>query len=324
MRRPRVTRRDVARMAGVSDPVVTYTLNGAAPVAPETAARVLEAIRVLGYTPNASARALRMGSSKLIGIIVPDANNLLTADLCRAVERAARVEGYDVLTMNSDGDHERIEELVGALSSRQVDGVLLALSVNERDAVVLDRSGLAWAVLNPISAVPGGRGVGIELADGARLATEHLLWHGYRRIGFVGPRADARHAGWREAMSAAGIEPGPVFECGFTRESGYLAGGRLAARSDALDAVFVCTDMIANAALRALHESGVRVPADLALVSFDGSAEGEYTWPALTTIRQPVDELAARALDHLLGRSPVPGEIAPIRGDLVIRASCGC
>lgn len=320
-----MTRRDVARLAGVSDAVVTYTLNGAAPVAVGTAARVRDAIRVLGYTPNASARALRMGTSKLLGVIVPDATNLFTADLCRAVDRAARAEGYDVLTMYSGGDHARIGELVQVLASRQVDGVLLALVVDEQDVTVLDASGLVWAVLNPTEAVPGARGVGVDLEEGARIATEHLLWHGYRSVGFVGPSKDARIVGWRAALEAAGVEPGPIFECDFTREEGYRAGIEVAARSHELDAVFIGSDMIANAALRAIHEGGLDVPGDLAIVSFDGSAEAEYSWPALTTVYQPIGALAVRALDHLLGRQPQqPGTIALLRGELVIRSSCGC
>ncbi|MGC5170081.1 LacI family DNA-binding transcriptional regulator [Microbacterium sp. DT81.1] len=314
----------MARHAGVSDAVVTYTLNGAAPVAAETARRVRESIRLLGYTPNATARALRMGSSRLIGVIVPDTTNVFIADLCLGVERAARARGYDVLTMNSDGDHDRIEEHVRALASRQVDGVLLALVVDERDASVLESTGMAWAVLNPIGAVPGARGVGVELADGAETATEHLLGHGYRRIGFLGATHDRRFDGWLATLTAAGLEPGPVVDCDFTRADAYRAGVELAARRDELEAVFISTDMTAAAALRAIHEHGVRVPDDLAIVSFDGSAEGEYAWPSLTTVRQPIDELAAQALDHLLDGPAGSGTATSLRGELIIRASCGC
>ena len=321
----RVTRREVARHAGVSDAVVTYTLNGTAPVAPETAARVRESIRTLGYVPNASARSLRTGSSELIGVIVPDASNLFISDLCRSVEKAARVAGYDVLIMNSDGDSDRVQKLARQLASRQVDGILLALVVDKQHVALLNTLGMPWAVLNPTEHVPGARGVGVHLADAARLATQHLLWHGYRRIGFVGPTHDLRFTGWSECLREAALEPGPVMQCGFTREDGYRAGAALATRHAELDAVFISSDMIANAALRGVHEHGLSVPDDLAIVSFDGSVEAEYSWPPLTTVKQPVDELAAQALDHLLGiHSAGEATPAPLRGELVIRASCGC
>ena len=323
---PRVTRREVAQHAGVSEAVVSYTLSGAAPVAAGTAARVRAAIRELGYIPNASARALRMGSSKLIGVIVPDASNLFTFDLCRAVETVARRSGYDVLTMNSDGDHDRIRELVQTLASRSVDGILLSLVVTQEDVEVLAESGLRWAVLNPTTAVPGARGVGVELADGARLATKHLVQHGYRRIGFVGLPEDPRFEGWSRALQEAELERGPVFRSGFDRLEGYRAGRELARRHREADAVFISSDTIAHACLRALHEGGIDIPRQIAIVAFDGTAVAEYAWPALTTLKQPLDELATRALQQLL-KDPTaePGPaLAALHGELIIRASCGC
>lgn len=328
----KVTRADVARHAGVSDAVVSYTLNGGPPVAAATRARVLESVRVLGYTPNAAARALRLGSSRLLGVIVPDSTNPFWAELCHAVETVADGRGYGVLVVNAHDRSGETARHLAALASRQVDGVLIATSISAADVPVYDAAGVSWAALNPSEPVSGVPGVGIDLVDGARRATEHLVRvHGHRRIAFVGPdRGETtlgagRLDGWLAALDEAGLPRGPVFSSAFTRRAGYDAGRSVAAVHDSVDAVFASSDMIAMGVMRALHEAGLRIPEDVAVVGFDGSPESEYSWPALTTLQQPVQELAARAVEHLLRRGAGGhAEPAPLRGELVVRASCGC
>lgn len=318
----KVTRRDVARHAGVSDAVVSYTLNGGPPVAPATAARVRESVRLLGYTPNAAARALRMGSSRLIGIVVPDSRNPFWAELCHAVEILARARGFAVLVVNTDDDSSLTIEYFQSLASRQVDGVLIAASIEESDVARLNAVGVPWALLNKSTPVAGTRGTGVDLVAGARTATDHLIGHGYGRIGFVGRIDDPRYLGWRDTVVEAGLEPGPVFDTTFVREGGYTAGRELAAAHNELDAVFVSSDMLATGVLRALHEAGLGVPSDVAIASFDGSPESEYSWPGLTTVRQPIDELALNAVEQLLDPSYIDNR--RIEGNLVVRESCGC
>lgn len=318
----KVTRHDVAQHAGVSDAVVSYTLNGGPPVAPATAARVRESVRLLGYMPNAAARALKLGSAHLIGIIVPDSTNPFWAELCHAVEKFARSRGYAVLVVNTDDDRTLVFEYLQSLASRQVDGVLVAGSLVETDVRQLSALGVRWAVLNMSATVAGVTGTGVDLAAGARVATEHLISHGNTRIGFVGTPAEARHTGWRQALADAGLPEGPVFASTFDRAGGYAAGQMVASAHEELDAVFVSSDMVATGVLRALHEASLAVPGDVAIVSFDGSPESEYSWPALTTLRQPIDELARLAVEQLLNQST--GTESRILGELVIRQSCGC
>ncbi|PPF42663.1 LacI family transcriptional regulator [Pseudoclavibacter sp. AY1F1] len=318
----KVTRRDVARHAGVSDAVVTYTLNGKAPVAPATAARVRESVRLLGYTPNAAARALKMGSARLIGIIVPDTTNPFWSELCQQVESVASREGYAVLVVNSHDDDKQAIALANSLASRQVDGFLVASIVRPSEVTAFDALGIRWASLNNPHPIPGAMGVGVDLEQGARDATRHLIEHGYRRIAFVGSTKDARYDGWTAELASAGLEPGLVFPADFERRSGYLAGRNLAAASAQVDAVFMSSDQLAIGAMRALHEAGVGIPNDVAVVSFDGTEDAEYAWPALTTLAQPTAELAEQAVLRLLGAGVIPDERP--RGELIIRRSCGC
>lgn len=321
----KVTRKDVARYAGVSDAVVSYTLNGGSPVAAATAERVREAVRLLGYTPNASARALKLGSARLIGIIVPDSANPFFAELCKAVEAAAVPAGYAVLVVNSNDTRKRTLEYLNSLASRQVDGVLIAASIDEVDVPALQASGARWALLNHSTSLAEACTIGVDLQTGARTATEHLIGHGYRNIAFIGQNRpdDSRYQGWRSALRAAGLEPGPAIFSAFTRPGGYAAGRELASMQRRPDAVFISSDMISMGVLRAIHEAGLQSPQDVAIVSFDGSAESEYSWPSLTTIRQPILEMGAAAVEQLIGTSLLTSHHR-FEGELLIRRSCGC
>lgn len=326
--RPRKpTRRDVARLAGVSDAVVSYTLNGGAPVAAETRARVLAAVAELGYRPNQAARALRSGSARTIVLAVPDVadpvfSNPFFAEFAAAIESVARDRGYALSTTATtfapDGLRTRFEEF----AARMVDGVLvLSSGVADREAIA--PVGLPWVDLNVSAARDGVASVGTDLRTGAGLATGHLLDHGRTRVAFVG-QADAReprHAGWLAACRSRGVPPGRVFPGGYTREGGYAAGLQIAGLRERPDAVFAASDRTAVGLLRAFHERGVRVPEEIAMVAFDGSWEAEYTWPPLSTVRQPVESMAEAAVRALLdGSAPVHREFSV---DLVIRASCG-
>ncbi len=322
----KVTRKDVARLAGVSDAVVSYTLNGGPPVAPATAERVREAVRLLGYTPNASARALKLGSARLIAVIVPDSSNPFFAALCQAVEDAARLEGYAVLVVNAEGDRSRTLPYLQSLASRQVDGVLIASPIDESQVAAFNSSGVRWTMLNRSAPIAGTLSVGLDLIEGARVATAHLVGHGYQNIAFIGQARpdDHRYMGWRAALKAAGLDAGPAIFSPFSREGGLAAGRELVALRIRPDAVFVSSDMMAVGVLRAFHEADLAIPGDIAIVSFDGSPESEYSWPPLTTLRQPVDAMGADAVAQLI--HPEPGSQGHHRfeGELVIRRSCGC
>ncbi|MCJ1715572.1 LacI family DNA-binding transcriptional regulator [Curtobacterium sp. VKM Ac-2922] len=326
--RPRKpTRRDVARLAGVSDAVVSYTLNGGAPVAADTRRRVLAAVAELGYRPNQAARALRSGSARTLVLAVPDAqdpvfSNPFFAEFAAAIESVARARGYvlstTATTFAPDGLRTRFEEF----AARMVDGVLV-LSSGVADRTAIDPVGLPWVDLNVTGGRPGVASVGADLRGGAEQATEHLLGHGRTRVAFVGQldTREPRHAGWRATCGRWGVPPGRVYDGGYTREGGYVAGLQIADEPDPPDAVFAASDRTAVGLLRAFHERGVRVPEDVAVVAFDGSWEAEYTWPPLSTLRQPVESMAEAAVRGLLDGSPPTHHEFP--AELIIRASCG-
>ncbi|QHC57786.1 LacI family DNA-binding transcriptional regulator [Rathayibacter sp. VKM Ac-2760] len=326
----RVTRRDVARLAGVSDAVVTYTLKGTAPVAEATAIRVRAAIAELGYQPNAAAAALRTGTSRTVALLAPVGSvrvfsNPFFTELASAVEDAARARGLDLLVVTAIPDVDALHARLGDLTARQVAGVLL-LGGDPVERSSIDAFGVPWLYLNS-SDEPGANGVGVDLAAGAATATRHLLETGRRRIAFVGDverddrgRFEARRRGWEAACLEAGLEAGPALPADYSREGGWAAGRVLTGLSPRPDAVFAASDLIGIGLLRALRDAELRVPDDIAVASFDGTWEGEYSAPPLTSLRQPLEALAEAALDRLVGG--VTGSTL-LEGTLVVRASSG-
>lgn len=326
-----VTRKDVARYAGVSTAVVSYVVNGGPKkVAPATEAKVQDAIRVLGYRPNAAARALKLGSSETLGLVIPDNSNPFFSQFAHAVEDAAAELGYALVLSNSDGNLAKERRNVRNLAARQVDGVLLASVLFEPDLEVLETADIPAVLLNQEREAPGFNTIGVDLAAGARIAVEHLIAHGHTNIGLamgtnVSGSTDGREVGWRQALQDAGLPEGPIAYNGFTWPGGYLAGQRLVASVNRPTAIFATSDTQAVGLLRAVHEAGLAVPGDIAVVSFDGSIEAEYSWPPLTTVEQPLAAMAKAAVSALVGatRGEKPQQrIFPTT--LTIRQSCGC
>ena len=329
--RKTITRADVARYAGVSTAVVSYTLNnGPKPVALATAERVRNAVEVLGYRPNAAARALKRGSSDMIGLVVPDSSNPFYAELAQATEKAAADRGYALVVIN--GNDTNVVWHVNRLASRQVDGILVACDLQLVDIAMLTASGVRLSLFNQLHPTVGTWAIGSDLYTGTKVGVEHLLQHGHRRIAFVGntTASDSRLRGWEDALREARLSPELRFQASYSREGGYSAAQHLAdavgspGSAEAPTAVFVSTDMQALGVLRALHERGIRVPEDMAIVSLDGTPEAEFSWPALTTLRQPVAAMAVAAVAHLLGDVDAADEHQLYPLELVVRQSCGC
>ncbi|WP_329004010.1 LacI family transcriptional regulator [Kribbella sp. NBC_00709] len=316
-----VTRNDVAEYAGVSTAVVSYVVNeGPRKVAPETRERVLEAIRVLGYRPNATARALRMGTTRTFGLITPDGGNPLFAELAKAIDKAAASRGYVVLQTSADGDPATERAKIAELLTRRVSGLLLVAPHEEPDLTDAEVPAIAInRVLPTVSSVrPAYR-------EGARRGVEHLVQHGHRVVGLVvgGAGHPERELGWQDALEAGGLELGPIARTTFSRAGGRAAANTLLEATNRPTAIFASSDLQAVGVLTALREAGLRVPEDIAVVAFDGTAETEYTWPPLTVVRQPLEQMAQAAVSRLIdGEAAVEAITFPT--ELIVRKSCGC
>lgn len=320
----------MARLAGTSTAVVSYVLNdGPRPVAPATRARVERVIEQLGYRPDRVARALAARRTRTFGLVVPDITNPFMSDVVRAVEAAATASGYTVLLANSAIDEKRERTLIRHLIDSRVDGILLVAVGPAPDVVdELRRRGVPVVVVDRPVPDLDAAAVLVDNAGGAHEATLHLAAHGHRRIACItGPRAlqptAEREKGWAEAVIDLGLphKGCPVVRTRVDRRAGYEAAVRLLRRSEPATAVFVATDEQAFGVLRAAADLGRQVPDDLAVVSFDGIAQAAFAIPGLTTMSQPVDDLAARAVAFLL-KGGKDREVLPVK--LIRRGSCGC
>ena len=331
----RITAHDVAARAGVSQPTVSLVLsrNPHARIAPETRERVLRAASELGYRANLVARGLKGSRSYALGLLVPDIRNPFFVDVMSGAERVATAAGYALLL--SEQQIATIDAQLETMRSRLIDGVL----IDAVGAASLPENALEGLNVVLIDEPPSERwpGVASDALGAGRLAAEHLLALGHRRVAFVGPATDIhgtrmRERGFIQALRAAGI----------TLESAYLrrvpattAGGRAAMRAlltlrpdQKPTAVFCGNDLLAVGALKECSTSGVRVPDDLSIVGCDDVELARLVTPELTTVAVPARELGARAARLLL--AAIEGKAAraslaarPLAVSLVTRGSSG-
>ncbi|MRX43291.1 LacI family DNA-binding transcriptional regulator [Agromyces kandeliae] len=326
---------DVAARAGVSVSAVSRVLSDApsARVSAATRQRIHEAARELGYRPNFAARALKSARTNVIGLVVPDVTNAIFAELMRGVEEEALRRGNMVLIARTEGMPDGEDTIPRLIGEGRVDGVLLQVgdAMRAEDMRALVEAPLPLVFINSIHPDHVGS-VTLEDARGIRIATEHLIGLGHRRIGFVGglPRSDSgqrREAGFRAAMADAGLEVAGelVTRLGYEPKQGGAAMAALAALEEPPTAIVVANVNAAHGALLEARRLGLGVPQDLSIVAMHDAWTAANAWPPLTTVRMPLAELGRRAVEDLLQRietgvlaDHVVREPAP---ELVIRES---
>jgi LacI family transcriptional regulator len=321
----RATIIQVAELAGVSIKTVSRVTNDEPNVRPEVRERVKAAIQKLGYHPMQSARGLAARRSRLLGLVY---DNPSPSYLIR-VQHAARqcCEEYGMRLLLHPCDHTSptlAEELLRLCSHLRLEGLVLVPPVSHDCKVIeaLVAARVEVALLAPAKAPRGSCAVQIDDEHAAEVLTGHLIGLGHRHIGFVRGHPDheathARLAGHRRAMRRAGL-PVPdtlVVDGDFSFESGRKAGAALLDRHARLTAIVASNDDMAAGVLAAAHDRGVAVPAQLAVCGFDDTPLASMTWPPLTTMHEPITELACAATRMLIRR--VRGErAAPAAPDL--------
>ncbi|WP_433834064.1 LacI family DNA-binding transcriptional regulator [Actinoplanes sp. CA-015351] len=320
---------DVARLAGVSSQTVSRVANGQAGVVESTREQVLAAMRELGYRPNSAARSLRYGRFNTIGVILFGLASTGNSRTVEAIATHAAAEGYAITLIpvgmptqdNVLGAFTRMGELA-------VDGVILIIEVHLLDAAAVTLPPGVHVVVVDSDAGDRYPVVDTDQADGARQAVRHLLDLGHHTVHHVaGPAesyaAERRTGAWRTALEESG-RPVPVVERGdWSADSGYHAGLRLAA-DPSCTAIFAANDQMALGVLRALHESGRQVPAEVSVVGFDDIADASSYLPPLTTVHQDFAEVGRRCVHLLLDQihqEPTPPGTDLVPTTLIPRAS---
>jgi len=290
---PRVTIADVAGHAGVSPTTVSHVLSGKRLVGAATRERVEHAVRALGYRPNMVARNLRTQRTQDIAVIVPDITNSFYAVLTRGLADAVDAAGYGTYVCNTDANFDRERKFLEDVLDRGVDGVVLAsVDVSQEHLSEPARYGTPIVCLGDSLEFPAVDRVMPDDEDGSRTATAHLVSRGASRIAMVtGPPGAglARIRGYRLALETAGrtFDPDLVREGGWTRHGGREAMRALMSAPQPPDAVFCANDLMAIGAMDVVHELGLRVPDDVALVGFDDVEAATLVTPTLTTVTNP-------------------------------------
>ena len=322
---------DVAARAGVSYQTVSRVLNEPEIVRPATRERVLEAISELGYARNRAARALKTSRSSLIGVLTDNLSLFGPAETTTAVSTAAREAGYSVVLTSMTSTPGSARQVGAELLGAGVEGILVIAGHEGMSPAVSAVAGSTPVVV--VSAQPSRESgvdmVGIDQALGARLVVEHLQRTGARSVvHLAGPTdwfdARARRSGFSAALETSGLDGELVGPGEWTPRSGYELTTELIG-SGLPDALFAANDMIAIGALHALHEHGLRVPEDVAVVGFDNTLGAEFLIPSLTTVSQPFAEVGREALRHLVslleGDAPSREAPRPLPPRLVVRRS---
>ena len=313
----KITIRDVAAKLGLSAMTVSLALRDHPRISSQTKQRIRATMDKLGYKPSHVARALATGKSNLLGVIVPNSSDLYYAEVIRAIEDKASAENYHVLLANGSYDMDRYTERVRDMMSLHVGGIIAAPPFTserpklppfwqnllrkdaEFDVVLINRE------LRP----PIFHQVAADYTAGVRLVVEALAERGHRRVAYVSGRPAMlpirqRLTAFKRFARQLGFEQAErlIEHCDLTFAGGYDAGKRMwAAAGSKPTAIIAFSDLVAVGLLRFFDEVGVNVPGEISLVSFDGTAVGEFTHTSLTTVATPMYEIGKQAYQLLIG-----------------------
>lgn len=336
MARPMVSIREVASHAGVSVGTVSNVLNRPEIVAPATRSRVLRSINELGFVPNESARQLRRGRGRVLGLVVLDVANPFFTDMARGVEEATAAAGMAVIFCNSDGDPAKESSYLDLLEEQRVRGVLITPVDDANDRLKrLRERGILVILLDRRARSADLCSVSVDDVLGGQLAARHLLETGHRRIAFVGgPRSleqvRDRYRGAVRAVRAAGLDAAEVLSRIDTPNTTVPAGREAAEellklpRSRRPTAVFCANDLLALGVLQGLTQGRARVPEDVALVGYDDIDFAGAAAVPLSSVRQPRQLLGRTAAELLMDemRNPEHRHVRRIfKPELVVRES---
>src|SRR5467141_2111584 len=334
---------DVARLAGVSIASVSRVLNGQGSPREDTRERVMRAVRELSFVPDGAARALSNGLKEVVGVVFrrggetlfegEDESFLFIDVINRGIEVGARRRGFDLLISSVGFSDDNVAERIAALAGK-ADGLIL----HDR---MLSAVGIARvADMVPVvtlagSPTPASMNVRCDNEAGVRALVRHLvIEHGYKSLGYLSGRADSpdnrtRQRAFETEAAAAGatIDIGPAWQGNYSAAGGanvvesLLAAGRKLPR-----AILCANDQTALGVIHALAQRGIRVPQDVAITGFDDVPVARHLHPPLTTVRQPMHELGAKAFEVLYARINAGGGqrdvVLPVQ--FVVRESCGC
>jgi len=304
----KVTIINVATEAGVSVGTASRVINNDAHVAPQTRERVLDVMLRLGFVPNRQARSLAGGKSNIIGVLAPDLGTGYIGEIIRGIDAELGLTGYDLMLFTTHRTAAKEANYVANLAKGMVDGLLLVLPRNPSDYIgILTRREFPFVLIDHQGNGDRCPAVGATNWQGAYNATEYLIKLGHKRIGFITGSLDLggavdRLAGYKSALRTyhAPVDLSLIYEGTFFQPDGYAGATALLSLDNPPTAIFASNDVMAMGAMDAVRTLGLRVPDDISIVGFDDIPQAELIRPALTTVRQPLEQMGRVATQLLL------------------------
>lgn len=337
----KVSLADVAKSLGVSKTLVSLVLNNRGDekgINKDTQQRVRDKVKELNYKPNQFARGLRIGKSNTIGLVVADISNSFYAKLCRSIEDHCTSNGYNLMICSSDENPEKESELIQMLVDRQVDGLIISSTQkNYTDINQLKKNNFPFVLIDRDIPKIEANYVGVENKLGAKNVVDHLIKLGNRKIGHltISPShlssLKERTAGYKEALKEHGIrvDNNLIREISFDKikEDVRRELKELLSPPQSINSLFVANNNIAVACLECFKEMKIRIPQDIALVSFDDIDAFKLCYPPVTAVVQPITKMGEEAvsilIDNIKNNENFQHKKISLPTRLEVRKSCG-
>ena len=334
-----ITLKEVAAELGVSIMTVSRAINDRPNVDAKTKQKILDVAQKMGYTQNHVAKSLVSSKTYTIGVIIPEISHSFFPEVVRGIEEVTNNKNYQIFLTNTSDSFEKEKKVIGALTSKRVDGILVSSSLTTDDFTYYKQiigSGLTIVFFDRCIEDIGVSCIGVNDQTASRQITEHLIGHEYKKIAYLsGPRrvsiGKERFDGYLSAMKKHQLEIDEryIVENGFNEKGGYEAMGKLLALPEEVRprAVVAVNDPVAFGAMEAIKEAGLCIPGDVAIVGFTNDIRAELVSCPLTTVHQPAYEVGKKAASKLIKtieNKSEPAENIELITSLVIRRSCGC
>jgi LacI family transcriptional regulator len=328
-----ITIYDVAHEAGVSDATVSRVFNNKTGVKDATRTRVLDAAQKLGYVVNLQARSLAGGKLKVVGLLIPGLDNGYIVEIIRGIDQELARVDYELMIYTTHRKDNNEANYLQYVANGLTEGILLVVPhLSSEFLRALENISYPYALIDAVDTTGRSFSVSATNWQGAYKATEYLIKLGHRRIGFITGILDLssakdRYDGYITALKDYNIavDPSLIVNGDFQQEAGYLASQKLLALASPPTAIFASNDVMAFGAMDAIREANLRIPEDISLVGFDDVPQAVTTYPKLTTIHQPLEDMGRIGVKLLLEQIEHP-ENSPknitLATNLIIRDSC--
>ncbi len=330
--------KEVAAALGVSTMTVSRAINNKPNVDPKTRKKILEVASQMGYTPNHVAKSLVSSRTFTIGVVIPEISHSFFPEVVRGIQEESNKKNYQIFLTNTSDDFTNEQQIINALRSKRVDGLLISSSLGDADYSYYEqiiKAGPPVVFFDRCISGIGASCIGINDFQASRLITNHLINNGYKRVAYLsGPRVVSigkdRYDGFLSALNDNGLTifENLIIESGYNEKGGYHAMKKLLELPVELrpDAVVAVNDPVAFGAMDAIINAGLSIPDDIAIVGFTDDIRAPLVHSPLTTIHQPAYEVGKQAVMKLINaienrREPIEHILLPT--EIVIRKSCG-